>query len=799
MNQTTPMQRWRLDGQARLSWMSLAAAAALLSACGGGGGSSSTDSTAQTPAAVQTAAVPVRVIDGPIRNALVCLDTNLNNKCDSGEPSGRTDGTGNVTLSVNAADAGKYPVLAIVGQDAVDVDNGPVTVPFLLKAPADQPAVVSPLTTLVQNTVESTGGKTAEAAAAVQAQIGTTVSLFQDFTKDSSTEGKKLGAIARMAVVTQQQQSDALKTTVGTQTVDGKTITQDDLDKLVLARLNQILPNIVQALSDSAVQAALKSGSLDDLNKQLLTQAKALVADANIGLQPSGVAVAVAVASGADSSATTPSPSMQLAALTFSDASNWYRRLITTSAAQAVPDADNNIRYGDNRLRSTTGTQAAWSYGSSPDRQSDLHWNGKSWVACAVNQPSLSKVRDSQGRSSYNYCDGIELGTSTRSVLDVAGKKMLDVYNQARAAGYTNLFIANPATALGNATFPADSKAYFQTNAMASTAPAYSPNLSSIVRLASTKALRNGDATTCAGITPATLGGTYLSEPSTLEDMIAAATGTPCVYAATTFTGASLALVSSGPRNEWWGATTLNIGVVGDAPLMAQVAASTYYTTNAQLRVAFGANSAVTYLSCMQRIYDGSPRNCDVIGTGTYSISTVGDARVLRLNAPPVQLGQFNYERLFVERGGKVYFGFQTRPSTSIVARLNTQAGNALLTQLGLPTGSPESTVTLNAGSFAGDWVGYPVSFTDTWMNANAALIRLPLGDSAIQCYDASATTAITTQQRKCSLTLDPATGLLSGDMGGTAISVTLDIVKGSGTGTATDTTGSVPVAIRRR
>ena len=167
-------------------------------------GCGSDDSATPDVPVPTTTNVSTTVIDGAIRNATVCLDKNANGKCDADETQGKTDVAGNVTLAVPNADVGKYTLLAIVGTDAVDADNGSVTVPFALSAPADQTGVVSPLTTLVQQTIATTGTSSAEAAKAVQEQTGITASLFQDFTKVTApTDGStSAAAVARLLVVT---------------------------------------------------------------------------------------------------------------------------------------------------------------------------------------------------------------------------------------------------------------------------------------------------------------------------------------------------------------------------------------------------------------------------------------------------------------------------------------------------------------------------------------------------------------------------------------------------------------------
>ena len=78
------------------------------------------------------------------------------------------------------------------------------------------------------------------------------------------------------------------------------------------------------------------------------------------------------------------------------------------------------------------------------------------------------------------------------------------------------------------------------------------------------------------------------------------------------------------------------------------------YQSNRVIRAAFSAGNIVTYLNCALRIPEGSSRNCDPAGPGTYSIETVGDARVLRFANVPAAATTLTYNRLFVERGGKV-------------------------------------------------------------------------------------------------------------------------------------------------
>lgn len=175
---------------------------AALAACGGGGGGGG----GVVGAAPTNTTVGVKVIDGAIQGAKVCLDRNLDGVCNSDEPFAITAASGLANLQVSDADRGKYPIVAEIGTDAVDADTGPVTVPYTLKAPKDQTAIVSPHSNLVQATVESTGVSTAVAAAAVQEQTGLAVSPFTDFTVEpNKPEHKAAQVLANALVVTTQQ------------------------------------------------------------------------------------------------------------------------------------------------------------------------------------------------------------------------------------------------------------------------------------------------------------------------------------------------------------------------------------------------------------------------------------------------------------------------------------------------------------------------------------------------------------------------------------------------------------------
>ena len=653
--------------------------------CSGGGGGGP---DAGTPGGATTS-VPVTVIDDAIENASVCLDKNKNGACDAGEPSGKTDVAGKVTLQVANADVGKFPILAVVGTDAIDAAYGPVTTKFTMTAPADQTAVVSPLTTLVQTTVVNTGVSTADAAASVQSQTGITVSLFQDFTKNTTPEGKGAALIARTIVVVTQEQAKILASAlVGS-------VTQANLDQITQNKVLENLAELVTLASSTAVQGAATPAAI---TAALTAPAVAIVTDPTTGLTAASVPVLVAINNQnanpvAEAPAATPVATGSLRQLTFTDATNWLVRGFTNSISQNTPDVNNKIRFVDRRASSTAGAVATWNFGLAPNRQSDLHFTGTGWETCGLNGESSSSVRDAAGNSTYDYCNKYETGKGNRATFDVSGKTMASVITEARAAGYTNLSIGNNSSAglssvLGTTAFPSGSQIFYQSVNPLTNASAYYPGLSNRV-FQSNAALASGTAVACNAVPQAAA-----AEAATLEGLIAVNAGTQCILTATPAT--------TGPRNEQWGATTLSLGLVGTATTGG--VQPNFYTTNTPLRVAFGAANSAKYYACQQRASDGSIRNCNLVGTGTYSIASLGDGRVMSLTGLPLQAAALTYNRVFVERGGKVYFGYQNKATVNNTARLNLAGGNALLNHLGIGAVDPETPLTLSAYSYQGTW-----------------------------------------------------------------------------------------------
>ena len=70
----------------------------------------------------------------------------------------------------------------------------------------------------------------------------------------------------------------------------------------------------------------------------------------------------------------------------------------------------------------------------------------------------------------------------------------------------------------------------------------------------------------------------------------------------------------------------------------------------------------------------------------------------------PIETGPLTFQRVFVERAGKVYFGYQNKNGVSNSAGLNLAGGNALLTKLTIGEVDSETPMALTASSYAGVW-----------------------------------------------------------------------------------------------
>ena len=672
------------------AWFATVAVLALaLPGCGG-----SNDSDAEPPIDAPppaTVAISGAVADGPLQGATACYDLNDNGACDTGEPtSAATPANGSFTINVPTPDAGQHAVIVNVPATAIDLDtNAAVGSALTFKAPATgntgvQSIFVSPLTTMVLGQMQATGATAADAAAYIQAQAGLNFSPLADFAGNAPGP-RQAAMLARLAVQTQIALAAAMAPRLGQPDGTGGTVTQADIDQATANALRAALPSLAATAASAAVTAA------PNVQAALLVAAQDLVAN-QPALDAATALAAVAAAKLADTPPlATPAAAATLRGFAYTDANNWTLRYMAADVIDNTPDAQGLVRFYDTHKAATAGVISTWGFGTLQARRGDMHWNGSLWRDCPLGLRSTQTQRDSQGRSAYDYCDGYERGTNSRTVVDITGRTLASVITgQIRTFpgddngvayadwGPTDLGL------LGNVTFPAGSQLFYQNTLPTFNALAY--DVTNPVGTFGTSAAVGGDArnNNTLACYAAFNGAITASNVGTLEQLVSVNTGTPC----TVNPGSDASGTSLNP-NVWWAATSVSLGTVsgGTTP---PAGTANYFTTSANLRVAFTGGSGVKYFSCYVRTSTGSTRNCAEVGTGSYSIQTLGDGRAMTFNNLPAIAQRLSFERVFVERGGTVFFGYRNASNiTRSTVRLNLPAANAVLGTLGIAAIAP--------------------------------------------------------------------------------------------------------------
>ena len=115
-----------------------------LAACGGGAAESSGGGVGPTPTFSQSKVLNFE--DGPLHKVLAFLDYNNNGTLDAGEPSGRTNVSGGITLTATQA---TYTAVGITDDSTTDASTGAILSGVTLKAPSNS-TMVTPTTTLME-------------------------------------------------------------------------------------------------------------------------------------------------------------------------------------------------------------------------------------------------------------------------------------------------------------------------------------------------------------------------------------------------------------------------------------------------------------------------------------------------------------------------------------------------------------------------------------------------------------------------------------------------------------------------
>jgi trimeric autotransporter adhesin len=710
-----------------LALTALLSSGVFLAACGGGGGSAQEPPVANTPAPAPAPApatstpnttpttstgtttsstsattTPTEamttiegvVADGYIQGATACLDENRNGICDAGEPSsGTTNATGGFRLSIPLIKLGKFPIVASVPAGAVDSDLGPVTQSFTLVTPpsTNTSTFISPLTTLVHEVLTASGGTdTAAAIEQVRQELGMTGSPMNNFLADRSTntDSARAGTMAQVITAVRQQVS-----MIAASNGVSATNTRALVAQVTLQNMSNLADSVANQGTKTSAQAA-----------------SALVA--SNGITPQTVAtqaqVAVSLANATTDTATaTPVPYVTLRDFRYTDANNWNYRVFT---GDDIPRADGYKRSNDVRVRKQAGVFVPFARNQNFYDAASGKWFDCDSAGFEVGR-FISPTNTTAGQSSY--CNTYTF-SSRRSNEDIAGQTVGSVVQRIRDSGLSDYSSWGPAVAqLSNAsaTFPAGSVLRYQQDTNLSTP--LGMNLLDKVRVYKNTAAPRFEDWPFA---------------STLEEMVQ--------YYPGTFLG--------GTAN---GSNTDALGQIPDA--------SVTNSTLQQLknyRIAFQSTSStggnIQLWVCRRNAAAPTGNgftNCTTpdsaqLFTSTYTITTLADSRVMTFGRLPDDiLGYRKFERIYVERGGAVFYGFKDVLQTSTTIRMNQTAWDALRAQVpGLVAHTdPSAPVAAEVGSWLRDMrrnqtVNGTSTFVARWFNSQATT---PAGGTFTEVY----------------------------------------------------------------
>jgi trimeric autotransporter adhesin len=637
---------------------------ALLSACGGGGGGGGGGNgggggsgNSDTPPPVSISGV---VADGLIQGARVCYDLNDNGRCDSGEPvSSDTGANGAYTLSVPAEQAGKHAVIAIVPVGAVDSDTGTVTIPYTLKAPpqadTSKSVFISPITTIVQEVMVASGTTNPVAAIEqVKQQLGMTISPLDNFIELRATnpDAARAGTIAQVITAFKQE----VAATAQTANVP-EVQTQALLSVVVVNNLTNLANSVASQTSSATITAANLAASQGINSTTVATQAQ--------------IATSIVSATTETNTVTTPTPFVTLRDFRYTSASNWNYRVFT---GDDVSRPDGFKRANDVRVNSSPFPYVR--------NLSYFDEASSSWYACPSDGFEAIVYKDATatapGESSFcrTYRD-----SSRRSVESIAGQTISAVVSRIRASGLDgySTWAGTPTLMVSQAdVFPVGSELRYHVNTRLATP--ITQQLGDKVRV-----FKNSNATA------------FEQWPfaATLDEMIQ--------YYSGDYTTAFVVPGNGG------GASTDGMGQYADGSYQVAGMQSLKNYRVAFQRVDDTSGNARIY-QCRRNATPNTNTNCAVdsatLLNTTYTIETMGDARVLKFaNLPGELLALRKNSRVYVERGGAVFYGFKDILSTDTTVRMNQTAWNALRAQFAGVTAhtDPVAPVAAEFGSWLRD------------------------------------------------------------------------------------------------
>ena len=221
----------------------------------------SDDDDEDTVGSSATETVAGKAADGYLYGATACLDINENKVCDPTEPSASTGPNGDFSISASPSDA-SHPIVVEIVVGTIDQDDptNPITTAYTITAPAGY-EFVSPLTTMVQNEIESSGVTAEDAESAIKSLLGTSLPLDQDYVAGAVVTGddfddsfaaefEKLHKVAQVAAAIIQENTGAVE--AGNVEVDTAAAFELIVAKVADA-VEDIVDEVEQAIEDGGV------------------------------------------------------------------------------------------------------------------------------------------------------------------------------------------------------------------------------------------------------------------------------------------------------------------------------------------------------------------------------------------------------------------------------------------------------------------------------------------------------------------------------------------------------------------
>ena len=156
------------------------------------------------------------------------------------------------------------------------------------------------------------------------------------------------------------------------------------------------------------------------------------------------------------------------------------------------------------------------------------------------------------------------------------------------------------------------------------------------------------------------------------------------------------------------GASPTLANTVSMGNLHGTAACGATFCAQERLRATFGTGGTASLYLCDLNTSSGAISNCTAQGSANYQSSTAVDGAtpILSFSGLPAAASGQTFTRVFVQRAGHVYHGWQDKPGSSTQTRLNRFAFQALAAALGIPSPAIPDHPTAFGGTWAVNYAG---------------------------------------------------------------------------------------------